>query len=88
MAEVSIVSAGFFLVLVGFILAFVAVILLAIKGRRATGQTRGGGILLIGPFPIIFGSDRESVKALVILAIVLMAIVLAFMLIPSLLLSR
>jgi len=69
-------------------LAFVAVILLAIRSRGTGGQTRGGGVLLIGPIPIVFGSDRESVRTLMILAIVLIVIVLAFMLIPTLLFSR
>lgn len=85
MVSATLANAGLLLVVVGFILAFVAVILLAIKAKGTGGQTRGAGILLIGPFPIVFGSDRESVGTLMILAIVLIAIVLAFMLIPSLL---
>jgi uncharacterized protein (TIGR00304 family) len=84
----NLVNAGLLLVVLGFILAFVAVILLAIRSRGTSGQTRGAGILLIGPFPIVFGSDRESVRTLMILAIVLIAMVLAFSLILSLLLSR
>jgi len=39
---------------------------------------RGGGIVMIGPFPIIFGTDTASVKIVIILAIVL--ILLAFLL--------
>jgi len=81
-------SIGLVLVIIGFLLAFVAVILLAVRGRGTGGQTRGAGILLIGPIPIVFGSDRESVRTLIILAIVLIAIVLLFILLPSLLLTR
>ena len=88
MASATIANAGLLLIVLGFVLALVAVLLLAVKTRGTGGQTRGGGILLIGPFPIVFGSDRESVRTLMILAIVLIAIVLAFMLIPSLLVSR
>lgn len=88
MIGVSITSFGFLLVVLGFVLAFVAVILLAVKARSSGGKTRGGGILFIGPIPIIFGSDRESVGVLIILAIILMAIVLVFMLLPTFLLSR
>lgn len=87
MASASLANTGLLLIVLGFILAFVAV-LLAVKNRGTGGQTRGGGILLIGPFPIIFGSDRESVRTLMILAIVLIAIVLVFMVIPSLLVNR
>lgn len=88
MSEVSIVEVGFALVIIGFILAFVAVILLAVKSSGGTNKTRGGGVLLIGPIPIIFGTDRESTKVLMILAIVLIVIVLVFMLLPTLLLNR
>jgi uncharacterized protein (TIGR00304 family) len=76
------------LVVVGFVLAFVAVILLVVRARGTGHQARGAGILLIGPIPIVFGSDRDSVRALMILAVVLIAIVLVFMFLPSLLLSR
>jgi len=41
-------------------------------------EVRGGGIVMIGPFPIIFGTDTASVKIVIILAIVL--ILLAFLL--------
>ena len=81
-------DAGLFLVVAGFILALVAVILLAIRSRGRSGQTRGGGVLLIGPIPILFGSDSESVRTLMILAIVLIVIMLAFILIPTFLFSR
>ncbi len=39
---------------------------------------RGGGVIMIGPIPIIFGSDTGAMKVAVILAIVLM--LLAFVL--------
>ena len=67
MNEISIATIGFGLVLIGFVLALIAVILLATRSANAGTKTRGGGILLIGPIPIIFGTDRESVKILVIL---------------------
>ncbi len=76
MNEISIATIGFGLVLIGFVLALIAVILLATRSANAATKTRGGGILLIGPIPIIFGTDRESVKILVILSIILIAVVL------------
>jgi len=75
MNEISIATIGFGLVLIGFVLALIAVILLATRSPNAGTKTRGGGILLIGPIPIIFGTDRESVKVLVILSIILIAVV-------------
>ena len=76
MNEISIATIGFGLVLVGFVLALIAVILVATRSANAGTKTRRGGILLIGPIPIIFGTDRESVKILVILSIILIAVVL------------
>ena len=85
MTDVSIAEIGFGLVIFGFILAFIAAILLAIRSQASGTKTRGGGVLLIGPIPIIFGTDRDSAKTLVVLAIILIAVVVVFMLLPSLL---
>jgi uncharacterized protein (TIGR00304 family) len=88
LSEISLAEVGFMLVIFGFILAIIAAFVLAFKGRHGAGETRGGGVLLIGPIPIIFGSDRGSTRALLILAIVLMALMLAFILVPTLLMNR
>jgi uncharacterized protein (TIGR00304 family) len=88
LVELSLANIGFILIILGFVLAFIAVILLAFKSRGTSGQTRSAGILLIGPIPIIFGSDKESARVLMILAVLLIAIVLIFMLLPNFLLSR
>ena len=80
----SLAEIGFILIVIGFALAFVAAILLAAKNRGDSSRTRGGGVLLIGPIPIIFGTDKEGIKVLVLLAIILMIIVLALMFMPVL----
>lgn len=83
----SLSTVGLVLITLGSILAFVAVVLMVAKAATG-GSTRGGGIIMIGPIPIIFGSDKNSAKALMVLAIMLIVAVLAFMVIPSILLSR
>ncbi len=88
MSEMSLGAIGFALVILGIILAFAAVIILALRSHTSGTKTRGGGVLFIGPIPIIFGTDSDSAKILVALAILLMAIVLVFMFLPSLLLNR
>ena len=67
----------------GFTLAVVSVLMLIVRRGRSGSNLRGGGIVMIGPFPIIFGTDKESVKTLVLLSIVLIGVVLAFMLFGS-----
>lgn len=84
LSQVTLAEIGLTLVVIGFILALVAVVLLAVKARGDGGRTRGGAVLLIGPIPIIFGTDRESVKILVILAIILIVVVITFTFIPIL----
>jgi uncharacterized protein (TIGR00304 family) len=71
------------LIIFGFVLAFVVMIAMAFRTRGNSGKSRTAGIVLIGPIPIIFGNDKESVKILMILAIILIAVVLTFMLLPT-----
>ncbi|NIQ06235.1 MAG: DUF131 domain-containing protein, partial [Candidatus Korarchaeota archaeon] len=40
---------------------------------------RGGGAVIIGPFPIVFGTDKESVRTLLLLSIALIVLLLVFM---------
>jgi uncharacterized protein (TIGR00304 family) len=42
--------------------------------EKAESKIRGGGVIMLGPIPIIFGSDRESANTAVILAIILMVL--------------
>jgi len=87
-----IISAGMSLIFLGFILIVIGCIgsfLMNIfdKGDLKTDESgksgsktrvRGGGIIMIGPVPIIAGSDSGSVKTLIMLAIVLMLIYFVF----------
>ncbi len=66
------------MILVGFAVVFIALILLVFTAARYRGKIRGGGVVVIGPFPIVFGTDKESVKVLLILSIVLIALLLIF----------
>ena len=67
----SLFNLGFIIMILGFAITFSAAIFLF---RQARGGVKGGGIIMIGPFPIIFGSDTKIVKMFVIIAIFLMVI--------------
>jgi len=68
---------GLTLVFVGFTIAFIAVALLFLKGfKEKSEKARGGGAVIIGPIPIIFGTDKESVKLILVLSIILIALLL------------
>ncbi len=73
-------SLGFVLMLAG-IIVIVASIILASKGSAKKGRVRGAGIIMIGPIPIIFGTDKKSVKAVLTLVLALTIIALIIILI-------
>jgi uncharacterized protein (TIGR00304 family) len=67
---VDIVGAGIALILVGF-----GIIIASIAFSRS-GKTdvKGGGVILIGPIPIIFGSDAKWATIAIILAVILVVL--------------
>jgi uncharacterized protein (TIGR00304 family) len=62
---------GIALVFAGMLVILVAIVLLFISSVKGEGKVRGGGAVIIGPFPIIFGTDKESVKTVLLLSIIL-----------------
>lgn len=64
-------SFGASLVLAGMVVILAAFILLLIINIREKGKVKGGAALIIGPFPIIFGTDKESVKIVLLLSLAL-----------------
>jgi uncharacterized protein (TIGR00304 family) len=66
---------GITLVIVG-IIVIVAAIIIASKGGATKGKVRGAGVIMIGPIPIIFGTDKNSVKAVLVLALALTIVAL------------
>ena len=76
MSDQLLFSLGVILVFVGFLIAFVAVILMFFTTMRGKGKVKGGGAVIIGPFPIVFGTDRESIKILLLLSVALIVLML------------
>jgi uncharacterized protein (TIGR00304 family) len=69
MAQNLLFDIGFTLMILGTLLVFAVGILLVLRQGKGA---RGGGIIMIGPFPIVFGSDAKTVKTLVLVAVALM----------------
>jgi len=69
-------SLGLALIFIGTVVAIVAALLLFLPKAKGKGETRGGGAIIIGPVPIIFGTDDKSVKTVLILALVLATLLL------------
>lgn len=71
----NIVLAGILIIFIGFLLIFVGT---ALQASVKTSDVKTGGVILIGPIPIIFGSDKGTVVTAVVMAIIL--IILAYFL--------
>jgi uncharacterized protein (TIGR00304 family) len=74
MSKQSLFNSGIALILMGFAIIFIAVVLLLLASAKSKTKVRGGGAVIIGPLPIVFGTDEQSVKTLLILAIALIAL--------------
>ena len=69
----TIILAGFAVVILGVLMIFIGTALQSSSGSSKT-EIHTGGVIMIGPIPIIFGNDRGLVVMGVIFAVVLMII--------------
>jgi uncharacterized protein (TIGR00304 family) len=67
----DLITAGLLLVIVGFGMVIVSMLS---RSSGARTEVRGGGVVMIGPIPIIFGSDAKWAAVAIVLAIVLLLI--------------
>jgi uncharacterized protein (TIGR00304 family) len=63
-------AAGIALVVMGIIIIVIAIILASMRGS-GQGKMKAAGVIMIGPIPIIFGTDKKSVKSVLALALAL-----------------
>lgn len=74
----DLVFIGVAIILFGFLLVFLAMM----SGSRSSGdnekgtRVKGGGVILIGPIPIVFGSDAKWTSIAIVLTIILIVLVL------------
>jgi len=70
-------SIGFWLIVLGVAVSFIAVLWLVFSGvKSGKGKVKGGGVIIIGPIPIVFGTDKKSLKLILVLSIVLVVLLL------------
>jgi len=85
--------AGIALIMLGFVLGFLSLarMPLAAEGPAppaepsptasappTTPAKRFGGVVFLGPFPVVFGSDKTMSKYMLVLAVVMTVLLLAF----------
>jgi uncharacterized protein (TIGR00304 family) len=78
-------SVGIVLILAGVAIIAIAIFLLSVRGA-GKGKVRGGGVVIIGPVPIIFGTDKKSLKTVLLLSFVLTVLLLIVIIVQYLLL--
>ncbi len=68
------IGIGIILIIGGFLFLALGMIS-SIKEEKV----KGGGIILVGPIPVVFGTDRRSVLIIILLAIALMLLAIIFL---------
>jgi uncharacterized protein (TIGR00304 family) len=61
------ITLGTALVVIG-VIVIISALILASSRRLEKDKAEVAGIVMIGPIPIIFGTDKKSVKAVLVLA--------------------
>jgi uncharacterized protein (TIGR00304 family) len=77
----TIYGLGITMIFVGIFIVLLAFLLLFYSSAKENRKFKGGGALIIGPFPIIFGTDKESVRTVMILSIILTILLISAMVI-------
>ena len=72
----DLVTLGILFVFAGFAVIFVAMFLSASSKPSTEGKVRGGGVVMIGPIPLVFGSDMKWASVAIVLALVLVLVTL------------
>ncbi len=73
---------GFMLIFAGILIVTVAMLLM-IFTSLGKGKVEGGGIIFLGPIPIIFGSNIKIVKILALVSIFLIVLLVILILLPA-----
>ncbi len=68
----TLVGLGIALIFIGFMMVFLGVFLGALSGSQ--GKVEGGGVVMIGPIPIIFGTSERVV--MLVLALTILALII------------
>jgi uncharacterized protein (TIGR00304 family) len=81
-------AVGLVLIFVGILIIVFAVLLWSVRSvkKQEKGKVSVGGAVIIGPIPIIFGTDKKAVKTVLLLSLSLTILLLVVMVVYYLLL--
>ena len=72
----GLVGIGFLIVIIGVLIMILGIALAASKG----GEAEYGGVIIIGPIPIVFGSNTRAALLAAVLGAVLMVLAIVMVL--------
>ena len=79
----TLVMAGFMLIMIGVALIFIGFLHMAFSGPKAAekgeSKVEAGGVIMIGPIPIAFGTSSKALLYAMILAVIVMLLAIALM---------
>ena len=84
----KLVTLGFLIVFMGMLIILAGVFSTMYQSwktgslEKTETSVGGGGVIMIGPIPIIFGSDVGAVKVVILLAVALMILAFVFFYLP------
>jgi uncharacterized protein (TIGR00304 family) len=65
---------GVALIFVGIAIILVAIFLSFLSNVKGEAKAKSGGVIIIGPIPIVFGTDKESIEEIILLSLALMLV--------------
>lgn len=71
MDPIMLYDVGIALIFIGIAMSIIAALLFFLSGFQGKGKTKGGGVIIIGFIPIVFGTDKDSIKKILLLSLML-----------------
>ncbi len=72
------IAFGILLIFVGVVVLFAGVLTSVHRGASQESEVKAGGVILIGPIPVIFGSDKTMILISILGAILFLLAYLAW----------
>lgn len=77
LATLSIIGIG--LIIAGLIIISYVMLRFNRHTKENRSEERGGVIIMIGPIPIIFGTDKEAIREVIVLTLIFSLILFVFL---------
>ncbi len=68
----SLIGLGLLLIIIGVFIVFIGVVASVLSSGGEEGKTEYGGVIIIGPIPIVFGSNSRMALAAAVLGVILL----------------